>query len=42
MSAVTREQAIRREQPTQRCIPYSALVADSVLKTESGDYLQVF
>ena len=37
-----REQAIRREQPAARCIPYSALIAEGVLRTESGDYLQVF
>lgn len=42
MPAVRREQAIRREQPTARCIPYSALIAEGVLRMESGDYLQVF
>src|ERR1700737_395058 len=42
MPAVRREQAIRREQPTARCIPYSALIAEGVLRRESGGYLQVF
>jgi len=40
--AVRRERAIRREQGVERCIPYTAHVADSVVRTDSGDYLQVF
>ena len=42
MPLLRREQAIRREQSVERFIPYTALVADGVLKTKSGDYLQVF
>ena len=42
MPAVRRERAIRREQPAERFIPYSAHVAEGVVRTEPGDYLQVF
>jgi len=42
MPAVRREGAIRREQPAERCIPYVAQIADSVVRLASGDYLQVF
>jgi len=40
--AVRRERAIRREQGVERCIPYTAHVADNVVRTDSGDYVQVF
>jgi type IV secretion system protein VirB4 len=36
-----REQAIRREQTAERWIPYSAHVADGIVRTVSGDFLQV-
>jgi type IV secretion system protein VirB4 len=42
MPAVMRERAIRREFSAARCIPYTALIADAVVRLESGDYLQVF
>src|SRR5258708_33410465 len=42
MPAVRREGAIRREQPAERCIPYAAQIAESVVRLASGDYLQVF
>src|SRR5258708_3758473 len=41
MPAVRREGAMRREQPAARCIPYSAQIADGVVRLASGDYLQV-
>src|SRR3984957_2421258 len=41
MPAVRGEGAIRREQPAERCIPYAAQIADSVVRLTSGDYLQV-
>src|SRR5258708_24739627 len=42
MPAVRREQAIRREQPAERCIPYTALIAEGIVRMASGDYLQTF
>src|SRR5580700_4858530 len=42
MPAVGRQTAIRREPSAARCIPYTAHVADGVVRMEAGDYLQVF
>ena len=42
MSALKRERAIRREQPAERFIPYTAQVAEGIVRTPSGDYLQAF
>ena len=42
MSAVRHEAAARRELLVSRHIPYTAHVAESVVKTAAGDYIQVF
>jgi type IV secretion system protein VirB3 len=42
MPAVTRQRAIKREQSAERCIPYTAQVAEHVVRLDSGDYVQVF
>ena len=42
MPAVNREAASRREVSAARRIPYAAHVADSLIRTYTGDYVQVF
>lgn len=42
MQAVKRLAATRREMPAARQIPYTTHVAESLIKTQSGDYVQVF
>jgi len=42
MSGLTRETAIRREQPVARHVPYRAHVAANLVRTVDGDYVQVF
>jgi len=42
MLSARRKSALRRELTAAERIPYSAHVADSVIKTSFGDYLQVF
>jgi len=42
MLSARRKSALRRELSAAERIPYSAHVADSVIKTSFGDYLQVF
>ncbi len=42
MATVNRLAASRRELPAARQIPYTAHVSESVVKTQAGDYVQVF
>jgi type IV secretion system protein VirB4 len=42
MTVVNRMPATRREMPAARRIPYTAHVAECVVKTDAGDYVQVF
>lgn len=42
MAAVNRLAATRRELPAARQIPYTAHVSESLVKTQVGDYVQVF
>lgn len=42
MAAVNRIAASRRELPAARQIPYTAHVSESLVKTQAGDYVQVF
>ena len=42
MSALPREAAVRRETSTVARIPYAAHVSPHIVKTVSGDYVQVF
>ncbi|HJS92167.1 MAG TPA: VirB4 family type IV secretion/conjugal transfer ATPase [Steroidobacteraceae bacterium] len=42
MSAVPRYAAMRRELAAAERIPYTALVADDIVRTAAGDYAQVF
>jgi type IV secretion system protein VirB4 len=39
---MTRAAALRREFPAARHIPYAAHVANEVITTLSGDYIQTF
>ena len=41
MSPVARQTVLRREAPSSRHIPYTAQVTPHLVKTESGDYVQV-
>ncbi len=42
MRALKRETAIRREPLAERRIPYGAHVGERIIRTEAGDYVQVF
>lgn len=42
MAAVNRLAASRRELPAARQIPYTAHVSENLVKTQAGDYVQVF
>jgi type IV secretion system protein VirB4 len=42
MAALRRSTALRREQPARRSIPYATHVAEHIVKTHAGDYIQVF
>lgn len=42
MPAVSRLAASRRELPAARQIPYTAHVSENLVKTQTGDYVQVF
>src|SRR5258708_9137803 len=42
MPAVRRAGARRGEERGERCIPYAAQIAESVVRLASGDYLQIF
>lgn len=42
MAAVNRTSETRRELPAARQIPYTAHVADSLIRTQAGDYVQAF
>ena len=42
MNAADRATALRRESTAERNIPYTAHVAERVVKTRQGDYVQVF
>lgn len=42
MAAIARLAASRRELPAARQIPYTAHVSESIVKTQAGDYVQVF
>ncbi len=37
-----RESALKRERPAAARIPYTALVAPNIVRTQAGDYVQVF
>ena len=42
MNAVSRSRALRREPSAEKNIPYTVHVAESVVKTRQGDYVQTF
>src|SRR6267378_1989405 len=42
LRAARRDAALRRERPAAVRIPYTAHIAPDIVRTESGDYVQVF
>jgi type IV secretion system protein VirB4 len=42
LRAARRDSALRRERPAAVRIPYTAHIAPTIVRTESGDYVQVF
>src|SRR6266404_7865004 len=42
LRSARRDAALRRERPAAVRIPYTAHIAPDIVRTESGDYVQVF